>query len=366
MTPDPRASTPDPRPSSEDPRPSTRDARGSTADARGSTRDTRPSTPDARGSAPRHRLPPAAIAIVPLVVAVVLALFAWPSARLAPHDLPVGVAGAPVATHAVEERLGGDAFDVHRYDSERAARRAVADREVYGAFVATAAGPIVLTASAASPAVAQMLTTAASDQARAGTIVPVEDVVASGHSGAAVPASVLPLIIAGILTGVLSGALAPTALRRAGVLVTGSVLAGLTATAIIQGWLGVVGGDWVANAAALSLVVLALASVIAGLQALLGPAGVAVGALTMILIGNPFSGIGSAPEMLPEPAGAIGRLMPPGAGGNLLRSTGFFDGAGAGFHIAVLAAWAAAGLGLLFAAALRARRGMAVPAPVPA
>jgi hypothetical protein len=41
--------------------------------------------------------------------------------------------------------------------------------------------------------------------------------------------------------------------------------------------------------------------------------------------------------------------MPPGAGGNLLRSTGFFDGAAAGGHLVVLLAWAAAGL-VLFAA----------------
>jgi hypothetical protein len=323
-------------------------------------------TPDPHAPTHRHKLSPAAIAIVPVVVAVVLALFAWPSARLAPRDLPIGVAGAPVATHALEQRLGGEAFDVHRYPTARAARDAIADREIYGAVIATGAGPAVLTASAASPAVAQMLTTAASHEASAGTIVPVEDVVPSGRSGAAIPSSLLPLIIAGILTGVLSGALASGALRRTGVLVTGSVLAGLTATAVIQGWLGVVDGDWIANAAGLSLVVLAIASVVAGLDALFGVAGVAAGALTMILIGNPFSGIGSAPEMLPEPAGAIGRLMPPGAGGNLLRSTGFFDGAGAGFHVAVLAAWALAGLGLLVAAALRARRSVAVPAPVPA
>jgi hypothetical protein len=51
-------------------------------------------TPDSHPSTPRHRLSPAAIAIVPVVVAVVLALFAWPSARLAPRDLPIGVAGA--------------------------------------------------------------------------------------------------------------------------------------------------------------------------------------------------------------------------------------------------------------------------------
>jgi hypothetical protein len=48
----------------------------------------------------------------------------------------------------------------------------------------------------------------------------------------------------------------------------------------------------------------------------------------MVLIGNPFSGVGTGPELLPQPVGAIGQLLPPGAGGNLLRSTAFFDGAG--------------------------------------
>jgi hypothetical protein len=66
--------------------------------------------------------------------------------------------------------------------------------------------------------------------------------------------------------------------------------------------------------------------------------------------------------MLPEPAGALGQLMPPGAGGNLLRSTGLFDGAGAGTHATVLAVWALAGLALLGISALRERR----PAPLPA
>ena len=79
-----------------------------------------------------------------------------------------------------------------------------------------------------------------------------------------------------------------------------------------------------------------------------------------------FSGVGSAPEMLPQPTGAIGRLMPPGAGGNLLRSTGSFDGAAAGGHVAVLLAWALGGLGLLFVAGLRARRVAPAPALAPA
>ena len=105
---------------------------------------------------------------------------------------------------------------------------------------------------------------------------------------------------------------------------------------------------------------------VAGLKALLGEAGVALGALTMILVGNPFSGVGSAPELLPQPVGGLGQLLPPGAGGNLLRSTGFFDGAAAGGHVAVLAAWALAGLAALALASVRGRAAAAMPAPAAA
>jgi len=75
----------------------------------------------------------------------------------------------------------------------------------------------------------------------------------------------------------------------------------------------------------------------------------------MVFVGIPFSGVGSAPELLPQPVGWLGQLMPPGAGGNLLRSTGFFDGAGGGRHIAVLAIWALAGFAALGIAAARRR-----------
>jgi hypothetical protein len=163
-------------------------------------------------------------------------------------------------------------------------------------------------------------------------------------------------VLAGILTGVVSVTLAASGRGRAGLVVAGSVLSGLAATGIVQSWLGVVEGDWLANAAGLSLTVLAIAAVVAGLKACFGEAGLAAGALTMILIGNPFSAVGSAPELLPEPIGGLGQLLPPGAGANLMRSTGFFDGAAAGGHVAVLAAWALAGLAVLLAVAARARR----------
>jgi hypothetical protein len=118
----------------------------------------------------------------------------------------------------------------------------------------------------------------------------------------------------------------------------------------------------------LSLTILAIAAVVAGFESLLGKAGAAVVAITMIFIGNPFSGAGTAPELLPQPVGAIGQLLPPGAGANLLRSTGMFDGAGAGGHVAVLVSWALLGFAALAVAAVRPklRRLVAAPAHAPA
>jgi hypothetical protein len=102
---------------------------------------------------------------------------------------------------------------------------------------------------------------------------------------------------------------------------------------------------------------------VAGLGALFGRAGAALGALLMVLVGNPLSGISSAPELLPEPAGALGQLLPPGAGGTLLRGTAFFDGAGAAAPLAVLAAWATLGLAALWLASARRRRPVPAAAP---
>jgi hypothetical protein len=274
----------------------------------------------------RHPSPLAALVIVPVVVAIVLTLFAWPTAKLEPRDLPVGVAGPPAAVGQLEQQLGAnpDAFDVHRYSTEAEARAAIEDREVYGAFVATPEGPKVLSSSAASPAVAQLLGHAAAE-----TGAPTEDVVAAEH-GAALPSSVLPLVIAGLLTGIAAALLTTSALARAGLLLGVSALVGLVAAAIVQSWLDVVEGHWIVNAGVLGLTVLAIGATVAGLYAWLGGAGIGVAAALMVFIGNPFSGAGSAPELLPEPVGGIGQLLPPGAGANLLRSTGFFDGAAAG------------------------------------
>ena len=292
-------------------------------------------------TAPEHRPPAAAILVVPLIVAVVLTLFAWPSSRLEPRDLPIGVAGPEAAVQPLERQLAAQdgAFDVHRYATEAEARDAIEDREVYGAFVAEPSGATVLTSSAGSPAVAQLLTHAAAEQD-----AEVEDVVTTTPAASGLGASVLPLVLAGIVTGVLAALAVSRGTARAGLTLAGSVLAGLSAALIADSWLGIVEGDWLVNAGAFALTFLAISAAMVGLYSLLGKAGLGIGAALMVFIGNPFSAAATAPELLPEPVGGLGQLLPPGAGANLLRSTGFFDGAGSAEHLAVLAVWAVFGL----------------------
>ncbi|WBB63091.1 ABC transporter permease [Streptomyces sp. WMMC500] len=300
------------------------------------------------------------VVLVPALIALALCAFIWPSARLEPRDLPLGVAGPPQATAPVEARLAerGDAFDVHTYPDVGAARTAVEEREVYGAVVATPGGPELLVASAAGPAVAQLLTEAAGEQA-AGRPVPTEDVVplpSADPRGSVLNSSVLPLALAGIVVG---GAVTLLGLRggRAVCAVVGaSAAVGLVGATVADTWLGALTGGWWVQAGALGLTALAGAAAVAGLAAVLGRAGMGLGSLLVMLLGNPFSGVSSAPEMLPEPAGVLGQWLPPGAGGSLIRSVAYFDGNGGGEPLAVLAGWTLAGLALLLLGPLLGRR----------
>lgn len=72
-----------------------------------------------------------------------------------------------------------------------------------------------------------------------------------------------------------------------GILAAVAALSGLVTIAMVQGWLGILEGPWLLNAVVVSLGVLAIASVVAGLAALIGPAGIGVAARLMVFVGNP-------------------------------------------------------------------------------
>lgn len=180
---------------------------------------------------------------VPLLIAFALWAFAWPAARTAPATCRWASRDRHAAERVADQlRQREGAFELHRYADEDRAREAIREREVYGAVVATPSGPATLTASAASPVVAQFLQQAAAKAAPHGTPPPTTDVVAAPPGdprGAALSASVLPLAIAGVATGALVTILRLRGTRGVAGLLGTAALAGLVATAVADSWLGV-------------------------------------------------------------------------------------------------------------------------------
>ncbi|MFE2998406.1 hypothetical protein ACFXG4_25805 [Nocardia sp. NPDC059246] len=299
------------------------------------------------------------------IQALMLIAFAWPAARVAPRDLPIAITGpqaAAVARQLTDREPGG--FDIRTVADESTARDAIEHRDVYGAIL-TGGQPRVLIASAASPIVAQQLS-AFAQQLNGAQAAPVQDVVAADvHDprGSGFGAMVLPLVMSGLAGGVLLTLLVPSLRARALGLAVFAIAGGLLSMSIVQGWLHLLPGAYLAMASISGLVSLAVAGTVVGLAAVLGQAGIGLGALTMLLVGNPFSGATSAPELLPKPWGEIGQLLPPGAAATLLRSTAFFGDAAIAGPLTVLLCWAAAGLALLGVGIARTRR--TVPALAP-
>ncbi|GGS94445.1 hypothetical protein GCM10010156_60890 [Planobispora rosea] len=314
-----------------------------------------------------------AVVLLTAITSVLLAAFAWPSVRSSLHDVPIAVAGSATAVErvgaALDRRLPGG-FETTEVADTAAAERLIRDREVYGAIDVSSGTPRVIIASAAGAAVAQTLQSVATALSQAqtqgtGTAVAVRDLVAlpaDDPRGAGLAAGALPLVMGGLLTALLLTRLVRGAARRVAGALAFAITGGLAVAAILQFWLGALNGAYWVNSGAVALTVAAISLSILGLESLLGYVGLGLGAVTMMLIGNPLSGTSTAPEMLPGWSGAFGQLLPPGAGGQLLRSTAFFDGRGATHSVIVLVAWFAFGAVLCLAGGLRARRAAGVAA----
>ena len=300
------------------------------------------------------------VGVLAALQALMVLAFAWPASRTDPRDVPVVVAGSPAAVAGLTDRLAAEhpgALEVTRVPDGERARAALRDRDAYGAVLLDGSAPRVLVASAASPTVSQLLSSLAAglDGSRG---APVEDVVATGPDdprGAFLSAGLLPLVMTSVIAGAALALVVGTAAWRAAGVGLLAVVGGLVVTGIGHA-VGGLQGTYALEAGVVGLTVVAVAGPVAGAGSLLGHVGIPPVAIVMMLLGNPLSGASSAPEMLPEPWGALGQLLPPGAGSQALRSVTYFDGVGAATPLLVLSVWAAAGLGLVALAGLRARR----------
>jgi hypothetical protein len=324
--------------------------------------------------------------VLPVMIALAVLAFAWPLARTAPHGLPVGIVGTGLASEqAVTAMARADpgGFALQLYPDGASAQSAIKDRDIYGAFAFSQRQITVLEASAASPAVAQLLDGVgqqlahhATEQADANdewwlhvrvTQVDLVPASASDPREQALGSEFVPLTISSVIMAAVIALLVGfrPAWRQVMALAVVSATAGLGAYLIAQGFLGVLPHGHVATWAALSLTVFAMGTTTAGLVALVGAAGLGLSAALMIFVGNAFSGNTSAPQLLPTAVDHIGQWFPPGAAANLLRSTVYFNGNGASGHLGVLIAWSVLGLSAIvvghhaparFAASATARR----------
>lgn len=317
-----------------------------------------------------------------LLVGVVLLAFAWPSVTADPKDVPVGIVGAEAQIDqvgkAVDEQADG-ALKLERFDDRDAAVTAIEERRVYGAILLpdpakaaidpAAAVPELLVASASNSAVTQLLTGLGNGMhAKVTDVVPLAD---TDPRGAGLAAAALPLVMGGMLGAVLISTAVHGNRRRFLSLVVYGVVAGAGLAAILQFAFGALQGNYLLNASAIGLSVLAISATLVGLRSLIGMPGLGLGAAVMFLLANPLSGATMPVEFLLAPWGAIGQWFPPGAGATLVRTLSYFPDAPTAFQWLVLGGWMLLGVALIGVAALRrhaepsaGRGGAGTPAPV--
>lgn len=301
-----------------------------------------------------------------VLVAIGCLAFGWPAARSAPHQLPIGVA-APLSPGQFQTQLdavipGG--FAVTGYPDSDALRSAIRHRQAYGGLTTGTAtgtqGLTMLTASGASPVVAQLLNqVGAGIAAQAHAPLHTEDLApppARDPRGSGLAGAALPVTLAGLLPAlVLLLAFPRERWLRLAATAAFSALTALTVAALLRYTFGSIEQNFAGVTAGLTLGILAMSLPVLGLGTLFGRAGVGLGAALAVLVGNPLSALMSAPEMLPVGWGTVGQLLPQGANATLLRSTAYFFGAGAGGAVVVLIGWVLGGALLLGIAALRKR-----------
>ena len=311
---------------------------------------------------PWARLVIAGIGLAAVLSVIVLA-FLWPTVTASVKDLPIGIVGEPALTAQLESALDEKApgtFDFREADDRDAAVELIESRDVYGAII-VGQSPEVLTASAASPVVSQLLgslapvlqaqlnaaAAAQGIQLPSPIVVEVTDVVplaSTDARGAALASSAFPLVLGGMLGGIAISIAVVGVWRRVGAVLVYSAVGGLAIAGIMQGWFGALQRDYVVNAAAIALALLAIAGVIVGFVSIFGRRGIAVGPFLFLLIANPIASAAQPLEFLAQPWGAVGQWFPPGAASTLIRELSYFPEADTTFPWLVLGGWAAGGL----------------------
>lgn len=289
-------------------------------------------------------LPVAVVLTIGLIfVGVYLAAFHQPR----PHRLPVAVVGTQQEAGSTAQSLDAaiaSGFAVRRYADAGAAQTAVADRRAYASLDLSGRRATLLYAGANGPAVTALLTDvfkpiAAGRRQR----LTLRDV-RPGASGDTRALSIFyvgfGLVLAGFLLGTVTYQLAPhlrLRQRLLSLLLFGA--AGGASITLIGKAFGALPGPSAELAGVIALMAIAAGSASMAFVRLLGGAGVSLGSVVLLVLGNSTSG-GSLPrDFLPGWLRPLSEILPVGVGVRALDGLAYFNDDGLAEAVCILSAW---------------------------
>src|SRR3954447_26528789 len=259
-----------------------------------------------------------------------------------PHQVKVAVVGPPAALASVRAHLDPREFYAVPYASEDPARAALESDEVRGVVDSSQ----VLYASAYGFVPGQMvksaLGAAVGGQPR---FVDVKPLPVGDARGLASFFTVLGTTIASLVFAILLTFVGGRhALRaRTGAIALVAVLGGVAVALSVDSVVGALTGAFWGVAGIVALLIAAIVLATHGLARLFGAPGIALAALTFVLIGVSSSGGGVGYQMEPGFYRAVSQLLPSGAALTAVRNEVYFGGAHTLAVLVVLCAWVVLG-----------------------
>ncbi len=267
-----------------------------------------------------------------------------------PHQMPVGVV-APAAQvarlQAATATHDPGALSLRSYPTATAAAAAIRDRRLDGAVVLTPGHARLLVASAAGSQTVQTMQRAFTPTSLR-TPVTTQDLAplpVSDRAGLGPFFFVLTLVIPSLLIGVAMTVIVkglPVRDRLAGAAAFAVVL-GLGDAALSNVAYGSLGGSYLELAGLGMLISFAASSITVGLGRLLGPLGVALAAIGLLVVGVPASGAAVGPAFIPSFFAALHPILPLGQGLDAVRNATYFSGHATGGKLGLLGGWALLG-----------------------
>ncbi|MGR8823587.1 ABC transporter permease [Leuconostoc citreum] len=319
------------------------------------------------------------------VLAIMMTAFSLPAVNSGINNVPIGIIATNDETfQKMAKPLRNKGFKVSEYATAYQAKAQINKRDIYGAISLDASGNLtVYEATAASAAVAQALTQIGNSvvtqqkaigsaqinqiigktndvntikalnqklaqlNAKTAKIVEVRAFPKADSKGTGLAAGALPIALGGWIGAVAIANMIKGKRQKFAAVISFAVIGGLGLVAVIQYGIGTFDGNYFLTSLGAMLGIAATGFFVLGILEVLGNPGLGIAAVLLILLGNPLSGLASAPEMLPTGWGALGQLLPPGATGTLLRNIAFFNGHAIAYPLTVLLAYVVVGM-LLF------------------